>query len=174
MIVSFEEKHTNLFGFSPSGELEIANIRVEVSGSRTKIEEQKPNPNLSTPATIGQSEVYFNNQSASTPIYSRDSLPEGFELAGPAMITDLNSTIVIEPGFTAGINGVGHIIINQKTFHKSQTSTEKDPVSLEIFNNLFMSIAEQMGFTLKNTAHSVNIKERLDSVSYTHLRAHET
>jgi 5-oxoprolinase (ATP-hydrolysing) len=162
MIVSFEEKHTNLFGFSPSGELEIANIRVEVSGSRTKIEEQKPNPNLSTPATIGQSEVYFNNQSASTPIYSRDSLPEGFELTGPAMITDLNSTIVIEPGFTAGINGVGHIIINQKTFHKSQISTEKDPVSLEIFNNLFMSIAEQMGFTLKNTAHSVNIKERLD------------
>ena len=54
------------------------------------------------------------------------------------------------------------IIINQKTFHKSQISTEKDPVSLEIFNNLFMSIAEQMGFTLKNTAHSVNIKERLD------------
>ncbi|MED6306105.1 MAG: hydantoinase/oxoprolinase family protein, partial [Candidatus Thermoplasmatota archaeon] len=125
MVVSFEEKHRNLFGFSPSGELEIANIRVEVSGSRTEIEEQKPNPDLSTPDTIGQSEVYFNNEFASTPIYSRDSLPEGFELAGPAMITDLNSTIVIEPGFTAGINRFGHIIIDQKTFHKSQISTEK-------------------------------------------------
>ena len=162
MVGSFEERHRNLFGFSPSGELEIANIRVEVSGSRTEIEEQKPNPDLSRPATIGQSEVYFNHQFMSTSIYSRDSLPEGFELAGPAMITDLNSTIVIEPGFTAGINGFGHIVIDQKTFHKSQITTEKDPVSLEIFNNLFMSIAEQMGFTLKNTAHSVNIKERLD------------
>ena len=162
MVGSFEERHRNLFGFLPSGELEIANIRVEVSGSRTEIEEQKPNPDLSSPVTIGQSEVYFNHQFMSTPIYSRDSLPEGFELAGPAMITDLNSTIVVEPGFTAGVNGLGHIVIDQKTFHKSQISTEKDPVSLEIFNNLFMSIAEQMGFTLKNTAHSVNIKERLD------------
>jgi len=162
MVGSFEERHRNLFGFLPSGELEIANIRVEVSGSRTEIEEQKPNPDLSSPATIGQSEVYFNHQFMSIPIYSRDSLPEGFELAGPAMITDLNSTIVVEPGFTAGVNGLGHIVIDQKTFHKSQISTEKDPVSLEIFNNLFMSIAEQMGFTLKNTAHSVNIKERLD------------
>ena len=162
MVGSFEERHRNLFGFLPSGELEIANIRVEVSGSRTEIEEQKPNPDLSSPATIGQSEVYFNHQFMSIPIYSRDSLPEGFELAGPAMITDLNSTIVVEPGFTAGVNGLGHIVIDQKTFHKSQISTEKDPVSLEIFNNLFMSIAEQMGFTLKNTAHSINIKERLD------------
>jgi 5-oxoprolinase (ATP-hydrolysing) len=162
MVESFEERHRNLFGFLPSGELEIANIRVEVSGSRTKIEEQKPNSDLSSPATIGQSEVYFNHQFVSTPIYSRDSLPEGFELAGPAMITDLNSTIVVEPGFTAEVNGLGHIVINQLTFHKSQISKEKDPVSLEIFNNLFMSIAEQMGFTLKNTAHSVNIKERLD------------
>ena len=162
MVESFEEIHRNLFGFSPSGELEIVNIRVEVSGSRTEIEEQKPNPDLSSPVTIGQSEVYFNHQFMSTPIYSRNSLPEGFELTGPAMITDLNSTIVVEPGFTAGVNGLGHIVIDQKTFHKSQISTEKDPVSLEIFNNLFMSIAEQMGFTLKNTAHSVNIKERLD------------
>jgi len=162
MVESFEEIHRNLFGFSPSGELEIVNIRVEVSGSRTEIEEQKLNPDLSSPVTIGQSEVYFNHQFMSTPIYSRDSLPEGFELAGPAMITDLNSTLVVEPGFTASVNGLGHIIIDQKTFHKSQISTEKDPVSLEIFNNLFMSIAEQMGFTLKNTAHSVNIKERLD------------
>jgi 5-oxoprolinase (ATP-hydrolysing) len=162
MVGSFEERHRNLFGFLPSGELEIANIRVEVSGSRTEIEEQKPNSDLPSPVTIGQSEVYFNHQFMSTPIYSRDSLPEGFELAGPAMITDLNSTMVVEPGFTASINGLGHIVINQKTFHKSQISTEKDPVSLEIFNNLFMSIAEQMGFTLKNTAHSVNIKERLD------------
>ncbi|HJN31607.1 MAG TPA: hydantoinase B/oxoprolinase family protein, partial [Candidatus Poseidoniia archaeon] len=162
MVRFFEERHRNLFGFLPSGELEIANIRVEVSGSRTEIEEQKLNPDLSSPVTIGQSEVYFNHQFMSTPIYSRDSLPEGFELAGPAMITDLNSTLVVEPGFTASVNGLGHIIIDQKTFHKSQISTEKDPVSLEIFNNLFMSIAEQMGFTLKNTAHSVNIKERLD------------
>jgi len=162
MVESFEERHRNLFGFLPSGELEIANIRVEVSGSRREIEEQKPNPDLSSPVTIGQSEVYFNHQFMSTPIYSRNSLPKGFKLAGPAMITDLNLTIVVEPGFTAGVNGLGHIVIDQKTFHKSQISTEKDPVSLEIFNNLFMSIAEQMGFTLKNTAHSVNIKERLD------------
>ena len=162
MVASFEQKHRNLFGFLPSKDLEVANIRVEVSGSRTQIEDERLNLDLPEPVPIAQSRVYFNHQFLGTPVYSRESLPSGFELAGPAMITDANSTIVIEPGFVAKINGLGHILLNQKTFQKSQISSEKDPVSLEIFNNLFISVAEQMGFTLKNTAHSVNIKERLD------------
>ena len=78
------------------------------------------------------------------------------------MIHDPNSTVVIDPGFKASINDFGHVIIEQEKLHNLQISDHKDPISLEIFSNLFMSAAEQMGHTLQNTAHSVNIKERLD------------
>ena len=158
----FEEKHRNLFGFSPVGELEITNVRLEVIGSREGIDESSLISISSKPEPIDYCEVYFDNQFMDSPIYSKDSLPQGFELLGPSIIHDPNSTVVIDPGFKATINEFGHIIIEQEKLYNSQISDDKDPVSLEIFSNLFMSAAEQMGHTLQNTAHSVNIKERLD------------
>ncbi|RZD35875.1 MAG: 5-oxoprolinase [Methanobacteriota archaeon] len=162
MLASFGEKHRALFGFFPSNELEIANVRVEVTGHRTKIGNSSVDLSLVRPEPIHYAEVYFDKNVVNTPFYSRESLPVGFEIPGPAIIIDSNSTIDIEPGFTVSINNFGHLVINQKVFQKSQFSSERDAISLEIFNNLFMSIAEQMGFTLQNTAHSINIKERLD------------
>ena len=158
----FEEKHRNLFGFTPVGELEITNVRLEITGSREAIDESSLLPVLSRLEPIDSCEVYFDNQLVATPIYSKETLPEGFELVGPAMIHDPNSTVVIDPGFRASINEFGHIIIKQEKLVSIQVSNNKDPISLEIFSNLFMSVAEQMGHTLQNTAHSVNIKERLD------------
>ncbi|TIT37231.1 MAG: 5-oxoprolinase, partial [Mesorhizobium sp.] len=82
----------------------------------------------------------------------------------PALIIEPNQTIVVEPGWQAEITNLNHVVI-RRTERKARAAalgTQADPVMLEVFNNLFMSIAEQMGVTLQNTAYSVNIKERLD------------
>ncbi|WP_160006464.1 hydantoinase B/oxoprolinase family protein [Rhizobium sp. 18055] len=97
-------------------------------------------------------------------IFKRETLRPGHRLSGPALIIEKNQTVVVEPGWQASINAKGHILMHrfEKKRRHAAVGTEADPVMLEVFNNLFMSIAEQMGVTLQNTASSVNIKERLD------------
>ncbi|WP_292036978.1 hydantoinase/oxoprolinase family protein, partial [Mesorhizobium sp.] len=97
-------------------------------------------------------------------IFQRDGLKPGHKVAGPALIIEPNQTIVVEPGWQAGITARNHVLLRriEKKARQAALGTEADPVMLEVFNNLFMSIAEQMGVTLQNTAYSVNIKERLD------------
>ncbi len=90
----------------------------------------------------------------------------GNEVNGPALIIEDHQTIVVEPGWSAAINTLDHIILTRTERKQREAvigaSADADPVLLEVFNNLFMSIAEQMGVTLQNTSYSVNIKERLD------------
>jgi 5-oxoprolinase (ATP-hydrolysing) len=83
---------------------------------------------------------------------------------GPAIIAEKNATTVIEPGWQASLSALDHLVLERRTARPTQfaAGTSVDPVLLEVFNNLFMNIAEQMGLQLQNTAHSVNIKERLD------------
>ena len=93
--------------------------------------------------------------------HHRNALPSGTQ--GPAIITDAHATTVIEPGWLAEVAPEGHLLLTRSSPKaQEQTGSRADPVLLEVFNNLYMSIAEQMGATLANTAHSVNIKERLD------------
>ncbi len=97
-------------------------------------------------------------------VYRRENLSPGARIAGPALIIESHQTIVVEPGWQAEITAKNHVLL-RRVEKKKQTAaigTQADPVMLEVFNNLFMSIAEQMGVTLQNTAYSVNIKERLD------------
>ncbi len=93
-----------------------------------------------------------------------DRLLAGDSLEGPAIIAERNSTIVVEPGWRARATDAGHLELERVRPRAAATApgTRADPVMLEVFNNLFMNIAEQMGLRLQNTAHSVNIKERLD------------
>ncbi|MFD1579950.1 hydantoinase B/oxoprolinase family protein [Ramlibacter ginsenosidimutans] len=94
----------------------------------------------------------------------REDLRPGDVIAGPAIIAEKNATTVVEPGWRARITALDHIVLDRVT-PRAQTfaaGTRVDPVLLEVFNNLFMNIAEQMGLQLQNTAYSVNIKERLD------------
>ena len=88
----------------------------------------------------------------------------GHSVHGPALIVESHQTIVVEPGWQAAITAKNHVLLRrvEKKRRKAALGTEADPILLEVFNNLFMSIAEQMGVTLQNTAYSVNIKERLD------------
>jgi len=94
----------------------------------------------------------------------RDDLRPGDELMGPAIIAEQNATTVVEPDWMARLTELDHIVLERRV-PRAQTfavGTTVDPVLLEVFNNLFMNIAEQMGLQLQNTAYSVNIKERLD------------
>lgn len=97
-------------------------------------------------------------------VFRREALGPGHKASGPALIIEPNQTIVVEPGWQAEITAKNHILLRriEAKRRRAALGTEADPVMLEIFNNLFMSIAEQMGVTLQNTAYSVNIKERLD------------
>jgi 5-oxoprolinase (ATP-hydrolysing) len=98
------------------------------------------------------------------PIHLRDRLHPGQRLDGPAIIAERNATTVIEPGWQARVTAQNHLVLTRVDARdaKFALGTRADPVMLEVFNNLFMSIAEQMGLRLANTAYSVNIKERLD------------
>ncbi|HEU4948451.1 MAG TPA: hydantoinase B/oxoprolinase family protein [Kribbella sp.] len=97
-------------------------------------------------------------------LYRRDDLSPGDQVDGPAIIGEANATTVVEPGWRAELNDLGHLLLSrvQARPERRAIGTAVDPVMLEIFNNLFMSIAEQMGVRLQSTAQSVNIKERLD------------
>ena len=94
----------------------------------------------------------------------REDLQPGDVIPGPAIIAEKNATTVVEPGWQAQVTALDHLLLQRveprQTQHAAGTSV--DPVLLEVFNNLFMNIAEQMGLQLQNTAYSVNIKERLD------------
>ncbi|MBL0147229.1 MAG: hydantoinase B/oxoprolinase family protein [Ideonella sp.] len=97
-------------------------------------------------------------------LHRREALPGGALIDGPAVIAEANATTVVEPGWQARLGGDGSLTL-QRAQARAQAhaiGTQADPVMLEVFNNLFMNIAEQMGLRLQNTAHSVNIKERLD------------
>ena len=97
-------------------------------------------------------------------LYWREALTAGATLRGPAVIAERNATTVVEPGWQAVLCSGGALELTRATplVRGAALGTAVDPVRLELFNNLFMNIAEQMGLTLQNTAHSVNIKERLD------------
>ncbi len=97
-------------------------------------------------------------------LYPRDALLPGAIVAGPAVIAERNATTVVEPGWQARLGGSGALELQRTRPRLAQHAigTQVDPVMLEVFNNLFMNIAEQMGLRLQNTAYSVNIKERLD------------
>lgn len=101
---------------------------------------------------------------ARDPLYVREDLAPGDMMAGPAIISEPNQTTVIEPGWQAEVTPRDHLVLRrvQARVQRRAIGTQADPVMLEVFNNLFMSIAEQMGYRLQNTAYSVNIKERLD------------
>lgn len=99
-----------------------------------------------------------------TPLYPREDTRPGDVMCGPAIIAEKNQTTVVEPGWQAEVTQKDHLVLKRVEARKQLKAigTDADPVMLEVFNNLFMSIAEQMGLRLQNTAYSVTIKERLD------------
>jgi len=108
--------------------------------------------------------LFSGGQWHETDLYRRDDMRPGDVVDGPAIIAESNGTNIVEPGWQAEVTQLNHLVLNRVVprSQRKAIGTQADPVMLEVFNNLFMSIAEQMGLRLQNTAVSVNIKERLD------------
>ena len=108
--------------------------------------------------------MYCDRQWQAAALLVREDLQPGDVIVGPAVIAEKNATTVVEPGWQARLTALDHLVLERRSprLTRLAAGTTVDPVLLEVFNNLFMNIAEQMGLQLQNTAHSVNIKERLD------------
>jgi 5-oxoprolinase (ATP-hydrolysing) len=163
---AFQIAHRARFGFiDESKELVVEAIAVEAVGGGAKFEEPEAAPDanaLPTPARVTR--FFINGGWHDANVFLREGLKPGHTVEGPAIVIEPNQTIVVDDGWQAAVNAKNHLVLRRvKELERTRAiGTEADPVMLEIFNNLFMSIAEQMGVTLQNTAYSVNIKERLD------------
>ncbi len=172
MIAQFEQAHRQRYGFIAENKpLIVEAISVEViAPGDAPVEPILPNRRSIPLRPTAIVQMYARNGWQATPVYLREDLLPGDEIGGPALIIEPTSTNVIEPGWQAQLTDRNHLILQKSTstLHYSLTPSlpsltpSPDPVLLEIFNHLFMAIAEQMGFTLQNTSYSVNIKERLD------------
>jgi 5-oxoprolinase (ATP-hydrolysing) len=170
MRAAFEREHRARFGFIYEGKPLVAeSVEVEGAGGGARLEEpDRPAPRHEPPPA--ETVRFFSEgdwHEAGVFLRGREAAPglgPGALVRGPALIIEPHQTIVVEPGWSAEITAKDHVVLTRTTprARTHAVGTEADPVMLEVFNNLFMSIAEQMGVTLQNTAYSVNIKERLD------------
>ncbi|HUC63087.1 MAG TPA: hydantoinase B/oxoprolinase family protein [Alphaproteobacteria bacterium] len=166
IVASFEDAHRQRYGFvAPEKPLIVEAVSVEVVGGAEEVADPlKPMGDASPPVPAAQVEMASGGGARPTPVYVRSTLEPGHRIDGPAIVTDPNATTVIEPGWRAEITVRDHLVLTRTTplARQAAIGTKVDPVMLEIFNNLFMAIAEQMGVVLERTSYSVNIKERLD------------
>ena len=165
MKLCFERTHRTRFGFiSPEKIVIIESIQSEVSCQSEQFESTKIISDKLKTKPLKTQDVFINGKLEKTIFYHRDNIKPNEKLSGPAIIIEPTSTIVVEPGWDATLKDSNDLLLTrtQKIIRSSAIGTSVDPIMLEIFNNLFMSVAEQMGMVLENTASSVNIKERLD------------
>ena len=163
---SFEKAHKARFGFiDRNKQIVIEAVSVEAVGGGARFTEKaarRSGGKLPKPAR--RTRFYSGGQWHPANVFTRDQLKIGAKIKGAAIIVEPHQTIVVEPGWQAELTAKNHLVLTRiKTLKRMHAiGTHADPVMLEVFNNLFMSIAEQMGVSLQNTAYSVNIKERLD------------
>lgn len=174
----FEKQHKQLFGFISESPLIIEALQVQAS-LRSGQDDFAFELSKTAGKAIDEKPLYSKGQWHQARVYRRDDLTVGQIICGPALILEANSTVVIEADWSGALNEQGDLILSfcpstipdsqgrTETVHPEQRGTsvskgKPDPVLLEIFNNRFMNVAEQMGYVLERTASSVNIKERLD------------
>jgi len=166
VIDQFEKLHQMRFGFISTGkEMIVESVEVEVIAAANPCSIAKSNAEEKENCqAVPELNCFIDDEWRETPFYRRDDLSINQPIEGPAIVLDPTSTVVVEPGWKCVITADNNIVLERYIPRKEAKSlgTEVDPVMLEIFNNLFMSVAEQMGLVLENTAESVNIKERLD------------
>ena len=166
--LDFEDAHKAQFGFIYDDKpIIVEAVGVEGSDTRDTAGQEAVLPARDhAPDATGKADLFVEGAWREAGVHFRSAgrgLSPGARISGPALIVEPNQTIVVEPGWQAEITARNHVL--QRRVEKARRSaigTSADPVMLEVFNNLFMSIAEQMGVTLQNTAYSINIKERLD------------
>ena len=167
MRADFEAAHRQRFGFiARERGLIVEALSVEAIGAtETGLDPMLDAPaSTSEPVVREQVQMYSDGAWRRVPLYLRTELQPRQCVCGPCIIIEATGTIVVEQGWRGALNERGHLLLEryQERQRREVIGADADPVMLEVFNNLFMSIAEQMGVTLQNTAYSVNIKERLD------------
>ena len=163
---SFEKAHKARFGFiDRTKQIVVEAVSVEAVGGGAKFREKAGKLSHSRlPAPARKTQFFSAGEWHQAKVYTRDQLRPGSKVMGPAIIIERHQTVIVEPGWQAELTRKNHLVLTRavKLKRTHAIGTHADPVMLEVFNNLFMSIAEQMGVSLQNTAYSVNIKERLD------------
>ncbi len=163
---AFESAHKSRFGFIDRDKaIVIEAVSVEAVGGAARLAERSYPAGSAAPAVPARATRFFSHGGwRKANVFLREALPVGAEVHGPALVIEPHQTIVVEQGWRAAITAKNHVLMTRVEAmpRREAIGSKADPVMLEIFNHLFMSIAEQMGVTLQNTAYSVNIKERLD------------
>ncbi len=167
LISQFETTYRQRYGFlMPNRVLVVEAIAAEAIGHTQSAQEKPPQLSMRNGVLDARAQVtaYMDASIRETKIFYREDLRPGDVIIGPAVIKEPIATTVIEPEWRAVCTPLNHLVLERvkKAQRAHAIGTTADPVLLEVFNNLFMAIAEQMGVTLANTSYSVNIKERLD------------
>src|SRR4051812_4941556 len=164
MVAEFEAAYRKQFSFLMPGRALVAeavSVEAIAPGDAPK---EEPAQRRAAAGAVQKVRIFTGGKWCEAPLYRREALGAGQRIDGPAIIAEANATTGGGPERRASGPGLDHLVLErtQPRVSASAIGTKVDPVRLEIFNNLFMSIAEQMGLRLQNTAYSVNIKERLD------------
>jgi 5-oxoprolinase (ATP-hydrolysing) len=166
----YNAQHQQLYGYThASRPIEIVAARVEVVGVMPEPDEHPAEPRNRRPEPAETTRAWFEGTDHATGVFLRSQLHAGDVIVGPAIVCEPTSTLLVDPGCTATVGSRGELVVDvgaskspESEQKQSKAPTSADPVLLEIFNNLFASIAEQMGLTLQRTSVSTNVKERLD------------
>ncbi|AMM18721.1 5-oxoprolinase (plasmid) [Burkholderia sp. PAMC 28687] len=168
IVGTFERLYRARYGFlMPNKVLVIEAVAVEAIGRTQEAQDEDwplAEQASANPEALATTRIFSGGEWRNTPVFDRDALAPGARIDGPAIVNERTGTTVIEPGWQVVVSKHNHLVVERTTalVNRHAAGTQVDPVLLEVFNNLFMSIAEQMGVTLANTSYSVNIKERLD------------
>ncbi|MER6362828.1 hydantoinase B/oxoprolinase family protein [Kitasatospora sp. NPDC001527] len=165
MTAEFEERHRAAYSFLMDRPLVIEALTVEGTGltEQPRLDALSPAPPPGEPPEPATVTLRSGGEWRRAPLLERRSMRAGDTVTGPALITEPDSTTVVDDGWRATVTPGGHLSLERTGTRTEQAvTTTADPVLLEVFNNLFMAVAQQMGARLESTAQSVNIKERLD------------
>ncbi|MCA3324364.1 MAG: hydantoinase B/oxoprolinase family protein [Roseomonas sp.] len=169
VLAAFTEAHRRRFGFAtPERQVVVEACIAEVTAPGEAVREAALPPRAAgeAPKPLDSIALFTGGAEHAAPVHDREALCAGDRIKGPALLREANATTVVEPGWEAEVTARNHLVLRRiaaRARAADMAATDRpDPVMLELFNNLFMSIAEQTGAVLQNTSLSVNIKERLD------------
>jgi 5-oxoprolinase (ATP-hydrolysing) len=169
VLAEFTEAHRRRFGFAtPERQVIVEACIAEVTAPGEEVREAALPARIAgqAPVAVDSITLFTGGAEHAAPVHDRDALRAGDRIAGPALLREANATTVVEPGWEAEVTARNHLVLRRIAARvrtgSAADAARPDPVMLELFNNLFMSIAEQTGAVLQNTSLSVNIKERLD------------
>ncbi|HSU04966.1 MAG TPA: hydantoinase/oxoprolinase family protein, partial [Acetobacteraceae bacterium] len=167
IVTDFTEAHRARFGFAtPDRALMVEAVAVEAVAPGEPVSESTlPQRDHGQPEPVDLVHIFTEDTDHEASVFDRTHLLAGDVINGPALIREANATTVVEPGWAAEVNALDHLLLRRVAALATRVppgGSRPDPVLLELFNNLFMNVAEQTGAVLQNTSMSVNIKERLD------------